>query len=186
MNRQCKIATVVATLIVGSQLVVCSVSPKDTRSLYYSTELSSSKSAKIEKQSYSVKHSSPINQLNGSIQSKLWQHYQSWKGTPYAYGGSSKSGIDCSAFVQVTMNRVANINLPRTTRTQINQGQSVRLSQLKPGDLVFFQTGANQLHNGVYMGNGQFMHASSTVGVTVSELQNVYWQPRYLKSVRVI
>lgn len=133
-----------------------------------------------------VSRNSPINRLDGSLHSRLWQHFQNWKGTPYQYGGNSRRGIDCSAFVQLTLNSVANVRVPRTTRTQIHVGQPVSLSRLTVGDVVFFKTAPGQLHNGIYMGNRKFMHASSSVGVTVSYLDKPYWNQRYYKSIRVI
>ncbi|WP_130537227.1 C40 family peptidase [Thiomicrorhabdus indica] len=185
MNCRLKAVVISIGVILGAQLTGCSVSPKDPRSPYYTTQI-----GKDIKQTYSSKYvskrQSPISSLDGSLESRLWKHFEHWRGTPYAYGGTGRNGIDCSAFVKITMQSVANIPLPRTTRTQIHVGNPISRNQLKPGDVVFFQTGANQMHNGIYMGQGKFMHASSSVGVTVSELNNPYWNPRYLKSIRVL
>lgn len=179
--------SVVIALVIGSQLSGCSVTPSDPRSPYYTQYLNTSTAGRqLASSNIRVDRGSPIRSLDSSVESQLWKHFDRWRGTPYAFGGNSRQGIDCSAYVQLTMQEVANLKLPRTTRTQIHIGQPIELAQLAPGDVVFFQTGANQMHNGVYMGGGQFMHASSSVGVTVSELDNSYWRARYLKSIRVL
>ena len=96
-------------------------------------------------------------------------------GIPYKYGGSGKDGMDCSAFVQIVYKKL-HIHLPRTTRGQINRGKPVRLSQLKPGDLVFFEAhGKRPAHVGIYIGNNKFIHASSWKHhVTINKLRGYY------------
>ena len=80
---------------------------------------------------------------------------------------------------------VAHLNLPRTTGEQIHRGVQVTQYRLRPGDLVFFQTGPNRRHVGVYIGNSEFIHASSSQGVTVSTLTDAYWQAHYITARRV-
>ncbi len=120
------------------------------------------------------------------VRLQLLRQFKRWKGTSYRYGGETLSGVDCSAFVQNTYRSGFNKNIPRTTRTQIKVGKRVKKSQLRVGDIIFFKTGRNSLHNGIYMGNATFMHASSSKGVTLSNLHNQYWQKRYLTSRRVL
>ena len=76
--------------------------------------------------------------------------------------------------------------LPRTTLAQASLGRGVGRQQLQDGDLVFFKTGRRQRHVGVYVGNGQFAHASRAQGVTISSLDNVYWKRRYWQSRRLL
>ncbi|WP_372019998.1 NlpC/P60 family protein [Photobacterium swingsii] len=102
--------------------------------------------------------------------------YEEWKGTPYRLGGTTKRGIDCSAFVQVGYSDVYQTLLPRTTGELAKMGKSVSKQQAKYGDLVFFKTGYRLRHVGIYIGNNQFMHASTSKGVIVSRLDNPYWQ----------
>jgi lipoprotein Spr len=112
------------------------------------------------------------------------QFYATWKGVKYRHGGSTKRGIDCSALTQRVFKKRA-ISLPRTTEAQMRLGKHVPKHKLQPGDLVFFKTGKRQRHVGVYIGKGNFLHASTSVGVTISSLDNAYWQQKYVTSKRI-
>jgi cell wall-associated NlpC family hydrolase len=106
-------------------------------------------------------------------------------GTPYVFGGNSTSGFDCSAYVQHVFAMVG-ISLPRTADAQYDVGKP-SVGGPQPGDLVFFQTYTEGVsHVGIYLGNGQFVHASSSHGVMVSKLSESYWASRYLGSKRLI
>ena len=113
---------------------------------------------------------------------KLAKIYRDWVGTNYQLGGSSKDGIDCSAFMQTTFADVYGISLPRSTSEQQSVGKKIQKHELKLGDLVFFR---KNRHVGVYLGNNQFMHASSSEGVTISSLNEDYWLRTYTQSRRV-
>ncbi|WP_434361686.1 NlpC/P60 family protein [Parasalinivibrio latis] len=102
-------------------------------------------------------------------------YFAEWKGTPYLYGGNSKSGIDCSAFTQHAFEQLYSLRLPRTTKAQAKAGKQVSLSEKQNGDLVFFKTGKKVYHVGVYVGDNHFMHASTSKGVILSRLDNPYW-----------
>ena len=108
-------------------------------------------------------------------------------GVPYVWGGSSPSGFDCSGFVQYVFQQHG-IQLNRTASTQYQHGTYVSRSNLQPGDLVFFQdtytTGIS--HLGIYIGNGEFIHASSSKGVTISQLSNSYWNSHYYGARRIL
>jgi lipoprotein Spr len=114
-----------------------------------------------------------------AVKSQLMQLHKEWKGTPYRFGGMSKRGIDCSGFVAVGFKDKFGITLPRTTDEQRIIGQSVSKSQLREGDLVFFKTGWSTRHVGIYIGNHQFLHASTSQGVMISSLNNSYWKQKY-------
>lgn len=114
---------------------------------------------------------------------KVNQVYRDWAGTRYRLGGTSKAGIDCSAFVREAMGRAFNVQLPRSTAEQKHVGRAISRSELRAGDLVFFR---NNHHVGVYIGGGQFVHASSSKGVTTSSLNNGYWARNYTQSRRVM
>ena len=108
-------------------------------------------------------------------------------GVPYVWGGESPSGFDCSGFVQYVF-KVHGISLNRTTETQYKHGSYVSKSNLKPGDLLFFQNTyrAGISHVGIYIGNGQFIHASSSKGVTISNLSSSYYTSHYYGARRIL
>ena len=116
----------------------------------------------------------------------LNKFYRNWQGTPYRYGGLSRQGVDCSGFVFLAYKKLFNYSLPRVTKEQVKTGKKVDLGNLTIGDLVFFKTSKKVWHVGVYVGDGQFMHASTSVGVTISRLDNQYWAPRYRFSRRIL
>nr|WP_315292786.1 NlpC/P60 family protein [Serratia proteamaculans] len=120
------------------------------------------------------------------IDAKISEHYAKWKGTRYKFGGASLSGIDCSAFIQIFFKEKFSKHLPRTTIEQRKLGVPVVKNNLTLGDLIFFTMSKDERHVGVYIGNGQFMHASSSQGVTISRLNTPYWQQRYHQSRRIV
>ena len=104
-------------------------------------------------------------------------------GVPYVFGGDSTSGFDCSAYVQHVF-ALNGIMLPRTADAQYDVGRPA-VGGPRPGDLVFFETyTAGVSHVGIYLGNGEFAHASSSHGVMVSKLSESYWAARYLGARR--
>ncbi|UJF18318.1 NlpC/P60 family protein [Vibrio sp. SS-MA-C1-2] len=111
--------------------------------------------------------------------------YNKWRGVPYQFGGNSFSGIDCSAFTQITFNELYNVSLPRTTAQQAKSGVKIAYENKKPGDLIFFKTGIKQRHVGIYAGKNQFLHASTSKGVILSRLDNPYWQSVFCQVRRV-
>lgn len=112
---------------------------------------------------------------------------RSYLGVRYVYGGTSRSGIDCSAFVGAVMRRHG-INLPRTSAAQSTRGTYVARGSLRAGDLVFFRTGRSSRvsHVGIYIGNGNMIHASSGSGrVRIDSLGKSYYQRTYATARRV-
>ena len=116
----------------------------------------------------------------------LWREYKKWEGTPYKLGGNSKDGVDCSSFIQNIYVGAFNILLPRTTQEQQKFGFSIDRSEAREGDLLFFKTGTHTYHTGVFFRNGRFIHASTTKGVSIAELDNPYWKNRYLQTRRLL
>ncbi|MBE6976703.1 MAG: NlpC/P60 family protein [Ruminococcaceae bacterium] len=124
--------------------------------------------------------------LNGGSQSasptgqKIVNTAKQYIGVPYVWGGTSPKGFDCSGLVQYVF-KAHGISLPRTTKQQWTVGASISKQQLKVGDLVFFANTYTSgiSHVGIYVGNNQFIHASSSQGVIISSLSNTYWAAHY-------
>ncbi len=131
-----------------------------------------------------VNASLSVNQLLSDNQD-LYQFYNEWEGTPYRLGGTKKSGIDCSAFVQKAFVEAYKMSLPRTTRQQSKQGVEMSWSDAQQGDLVFFKTKRSTYHVGIYLGNKQFMHASTSKGVIISRIDTPYWASKFWQVRRV-
>lgn len=119
------------------------------------------------------------------IESRIRSEYIRWQGTPHVIGGQSAHGMDCSAYVQRVFGDAFDLDLPRTTEAQVKEGQRIARRNLQPGDLVFFLPSKTR-HVGIYLGNGEFTHASSSSGVTTSELNQPYWRDSYWTSRRVL
>lgn len=123
---------------------------------------------------------------NTDVKSRLMDQYASWKGVRYRLGGSTRKGIDCSAFVQRTFREQFGLELPRSTSEQQETGKSISRAQLRTGDLVLFRAGSTGRHVGIYLGNNQFVHASTSSGVTISSMDEPYWKKRYNEARRVL
>ncbi|MDC3412987.1 NlpC/P60 family protein [Aquibacillus sp. 3ASR75-11] len=104
-------------------------------------------------------------------------------GTPYLWGGETPNGFDCSGYLQYVF-QLQNVQIPRTTSEQWNFGTTVQKPSV--GDIVFFETyKPGPSHNGIYVGNGKFIHSGASRGVEISDMNNSYWSQRYLGAKRV-
>lgn len=123
---------------------------------------------------------------SGRVQALL-QRALALLGTPYRWGGTTTDGFDCSGLVGYVFRSALGINLPRVSREMASQGQSVAREQLAEGDLVFFSRSGRRVdHVGIYVGNGQFVHAPRTgKDVMVSRLDAGYWAGKYMQARRV-
>lgn len=133
----------------------------------------------------SVRAEAPRLLGSAALAVQLREATDDWLGIPYRYGGTTRSGIDCSAFVQSYMDDVLGLELPRTTATQVLEGTEIDKEDLRPGDLVFFLRRRTR-HVGVYLGDSEFIHASSSNGVIVSRLDEGYYQRHYWTARRVL
>ncbi len=112
-------------------------------------------------------------------------------GTPYRFGGSTRNGIDCSAFVLNVYGESTGLELPRVAAEQAEVGEKVDLQELQKGDLVFFAHGRRISHVGIVQeitenGEVKFIHAATSKGVMISSLSDSYWAPKYRFAKRVL
>lgn len=135
-------------------------------------------------------YSAPKNSSNKKINS-IVSYAKSFSGTPYKYGGTTKKGMDCSGLVYTSFKK-EKIILPRVSRDMATQGKAVSIKKVVIGDLLFFKTirGKNTIsHVGIVVqtrGGIKFIHSSSKRGVTISNLDDTYWKPRFVKAKRML
>ncbi len=133
---------------------------------------------------YSIKMDVAVESVNNI---PLLKKIDEWWGTPYCMGGNSKGCVDCSYFTLDVMQNTFNISLKRTAAEQYEQSTKINWDQLKEGDLIFFKTEGrrNISHVAIYLANNKFVHASTSQGVTISDLSDPYWQRRLYSLGRV-
>lgn len=119
------------------------------------------------------------------VAQKLIAQAHALLGVPYRFGGETPEGFDPSGFIQYLFNDVK-IPLPRAVKEQFRVGEPIPLSQLEPGDVLFFSRNmdGNITHNGLYIGNNQFIHVAQSSGVTLQSLEEAYWRLRYTEARR--
>lgn len=124
--------------------------------------------------------------FNGNEDKRLIEEIDTWIGTPYKYGGTSKSGTDCSGFVQTVYKKLYNIDLNRSAKDLVLNTRLISKSQLECGDLVFFKINKPQVsHVGIFLANNKFVHASSSRGVVVSDLTATYYTKYFYKGGKI-
>lgn len=111
---------------------------------------------------------------------KMFEFIDDWYGTPYRLGGTTKKGVDCSAFSQFLFASVYGLSIPRTSKEQYNITSRISRTQLNEGDLIFFNTRGGISHVGVYLQNNKFVHASTSGGVMISDVYDEYWAKKFV------
>ncbi|HEY8783904.1 MAG TPA: NlpC/P60 family protein [Mucilaginibacter sp.] len=124
--------------------------------------------------------------LSATSNMKLFHFVYDWIGTPYRFGGSSKNGIDCSAFTKELYSQVFNMDIERNSRDIFSMVSPINKDDLKEGDLVFFKIHSRRIsHVGIYLGNNRFAHASSR-GVAISSLDDAYYKRYFYRGGRML
>lgn len=133
-----------------------------------------------------------LDETNNLFTEFLLKEAETYIGTPYRYGGTTRNGIDCSAFVRSVF-ETFNMNLPRVSADQAKEGQRISTDEAREGDLVFFATrgGGRVSHVGIVHGRNDkgvltFIHSSTSQGVIITPLNDSYWGKRFLYAKRVL
>lgn len=169
-----KLRTWITTVMLLSLLAGCSIAPQR------SIEVTLMPPAPADETPALMATVSAEKQLSDT----LLEQYQEWRGTRYRSGGMSKKGVDCSGYVHLTFKERLGLDVPRSSTELVQTGDPIDKAELQTGDLVFFRTGRSR-HVGIYLDNGQFMHASSRKGVTISSMQKGYWASRWWTARRI-
>ncbi len=114
---------------------------------------------------------------------KLYSFINDWYGVPYKFGGCQKTGVDCSCFSSNLYESVYSKKLPRTATDIYSACEKINLEKAKEGDFVFFKIKSSSIsHVGIYLGNNQFVHASSSRGVIVNSLSEDYYKKYFFSA----
>lgn len=123
--------------------------------------------------------------VSGNVKEVL-TYAHTFTGVPYKFGGTTPEGFDCSGYIRHVFKKIG-YDMPRQADEQFRVGKKVEKSNLQPGDLVFFETYEPGIsHSGIYIGDGQFISATSSSGVAVADIDDSYWGPRYRGAKRVL
>lgn len=117
---------------------------------------------------------------------KLYSFISDWYGTSYKYGGCDKNGVDCSCFTGILYKKVYGVTMGRNTSLIYKEADRIKTSHLREGDLVFFNAGTKDVsHVGVYLKDNKFVHASTSKGVMINDLNETYYKKYYYGAGRV-
>ena len=146
------------------------------------TEKTKSGSRSLKKQ-----YAEKLNVSESDIKNeKLYHFINEWQGVGYKYGGKDKNGIDCSGLTSTLYSKVYNKTISSSTKALVGEVKKIKESDLKEGDLVFFNTNGKSIsHVGVFLQNNKFVHASTKKGVMISDMTEPYFKKTYVMSGRV-
>lgn len=163
------------------------------KKLFADNKSEETKAVRVNKEKTAIDEIKDIHNMTmNSFAFQILTEAESYLGTPYRYGGTTRRGIDCSSFVQQVF-EIFDYELPRVSSAQAQQGHRVATDEVRPGDLLFFATGGGGrvshvgiVHNVSDEGEIEFIHASTSQGVTVTPLSSSYWNKRYLYAKRIL
>ncbi len=158
------------------------------------SSFASEKVAKMDAVNKAVKNAAIASAVkHAKLVDSILDEAKTFLGTPYRYGGMTRNGIDCSAFVLSVFGAAAGMNLPRVASAQAQEGERVEKENLQKGDLVFFSHGKGRIsHVGIVEevtaeGEVKFIHSATSRGVMISSLNNdSYWAPRFRFAKRIL
>ncbi|MGY0691727.1 C40 family peptidase [Virgibacillus sp. FSP13] len=151
--------------------------------LYEKTDNNQVKAKETETATKNNEHKVKNVEVKGTNNAQIAQVATQYIGTPYVWGGESPDGFDCSGFIQYVF-QTQGITTPRTVGDMWNFSQSVGNPSI--GDLVFFETyKPGPSHMGIYLGDGEFIHAGESRGVEISKMNNSYWESKYIGAKRI-
>jgi lipoprotein Spr len=172
--------------ILASTLLLNMLACKHQQTVTKSKDPSSTKPEKTSnslKKQYAVKLGVSESDIKNET---LYQFINEWQGVPYKYAGKDKAGIDCSGLTSTLYLKVYKKTISSNTKALIGEVKKISESDLKEGDLVFFNTnGKSVSHVGVYLQNHKFVHASTKKGVMISDMNEAYFKQTYVSSGRV-
>ena len=176
-------------IFLSTFLIACGSSKKTTTSR---TKTHKSTSKRTASKSTETSSKETARASNNKTTSNIIKTAKTFEGTKYKFGGTTKKGMDCSGLVYVAYGKEG-INLPRVSRDMAKQGKPVSLKKVTEGDLVFFKTGKSKNrinHVGIVtkVKNEEvfFIHASTTLGVINSSLNESYWKKTFVEARRII
>lgn len=163
------------------------------KQLYNEQKAAEVKSVTMDTEKSAIEELKDIHEFAlNSFVSQILSEAETYLGTPYKYGGTTRHGIDCSSFVQQVF-EMFNYELPRVSAAQAKEGREVSKDEIKAGDLVFFSTSGRGrvshvgiVHSVTEDGDIEFIHASTSQGVIVTPLSDNYWGKRYLYAKRIL
>jgi NlpC/P60 family protein len=158
------------------------VEKKKPDNMIFASNNSPTENTNIERSSslqlkYSLLLNTEVEQIRNV---KIFEFIDNWYGTRYRLGGTTKTGIDCSAFSQLFFSTIYGISLPRTSKEQYYMSEKISRSHLQQGDLIFFNTRGGVSHVGIYLQNNKFVHAATSGGVMISDFFDPYWHSRFI------
>ncbi len=133
------------------------------------------------------RYAAKLSASSGDIENaSLYRFIDEWYGVPYRYGGNGKNGVDCSGFSNKLYAAVYSLPIQRTAQLQYNACKKIKRKRLREGDLVFFNEGGKKItHVGIYLVNAYFVHASTGSGVTISNLEDAYWDRHFVSGGKI-